>query len=161
MTESARRQRDDLLAILVAVPERVADLVTAFDQPRLDYRHAPAFPTLRELVGHFRATGSAVDAVLRRVCLDGEREIRAREAVEAKGDSQSSTPVPEAIEDFTRVRRRTVDLLRGLSPADWKRPLLDPAAGEVTLQEVCDMAARHELGHLAQIRNLATLLPDP
>ena len=31
----------------------------------------------------------------------------------------------------------------------------------MTLLEVCRLVARHEMGHIGQIRNLSALLPEP
>ena len=69
-------------------------------------------------------------------------------------------PLQEALEDFARIRRRTVDLLHGWSQNEWDRKLTDPRGGEVTLLELCRMVARHEMSHIAQIRNLTVLLPE-
>jgi hypothetical protein len=161
MTEVQHRSREDLVVVLGAVPERVADLVAGLDEPRLSYRHAPAFPTLRELVGHLCEAGVAVDAALRQGYLDRQREVRIKAAVDPSSEPDLSPPVGELLEDFSRVRRRTVDLLRGLSAQDWARAVYDPAIGELTLYDICDLITRHELGHLSQVRNLITLLPEP
>ena len=67
----------------------------------------------------------------------------------------------EALEDLARVRRRTVDLLHGWGKAEWDRTIADPRGGGTTLLEVCQLVARHEMGHIAQIRNLSALLPEP
>jgi DinB family protein len=160
MAEQPRRQRDDLVVVISAVPERVADLVSGLDEPRLTYRHAPAFPTLKELIAHLAEVGSAVDAVLRQAYLDGQKEVRIKLAVDPTAEPGLALPAAEALESYSRVRRRTVDLLRGLSALDWKREVYDPAMGPLTLTDICELLARHELGHLSQIRNLITLLPD-
>jgi hypothetical protein len=161
MSDSQRRQRDDLLAVLGAVPERVSDLVALIPPPSLDYRHAPALPTLRELIGHFWAAGAAVDAVLRRALVGGRYELSVREAIDPNAQVDSSLPPSELLADLARVRRRTVDFLRGLAAQEWKRRLTDPTFGDLDLYQVCEMAVQHELGHLGQVRNLITLLPDP
>jgi len=68
---------------------------------------------------------------------------------------------PELVESLMRDRRRTVDLLRGLTDAQWAQPVWDSVQGELTLLEVCDAIGRHEAGHVAQIRNLIAVLPEP
>ena len=67
----------------------------------------------------------------------------------------------QALEDFARVRRRTVDLLHGWGKTEWERTISDPRGGTFTLLEVCQLVTRHEVAHIAQIRNLTALLPDP
>jgi hypothetical protein len=160
MADQPRRQRDDLVVVISAVPERVADLVSGLDEPRLTYRHGPAFPTLKELIGHLAEVGSAVDAVLRQAYLDGRKEVRVKLAVDPTAEPDLTLPASELLGSYARVRRRTVDLLRGLSSQDWKREVFDPAMGELTLNDICELVVRHEVGHLSQVRNLITLLPD-
>jgi DinB superfamily len=159
MPDTARRQRDDLLVVLSAIPERVADLTSMLDERQLDYRHAPALPTLGELASHLRATSAAVDAALRQAFLDGRGELRLREALAPDEAAGPSTSLPDLLDDMTRMRRRTVDLLRGLPSADWTRALADPCQGDLDLYSACSLILNHDLGHLAQIRNLVTLLP--
>lgn len=146
---------------MAMVPERVNDLVSGLDRRRLDYRHAPAFPTLTEVIGHLCQSGTGIDAALRHALLDGARDVPVRDVIEPAHEPDLSPPLAELIESFGRVRRRTVDLLRGLTEQDWTQPVTDPRQGELTLSEVGVQLNRHELGHLAQIRNLIALLPEP
>jgi hypothetical protein len=53
-----------------------------------------------------------------------------------------------------------MDLLRGLTAADWERVVVDPSIGEFTVLDFCRLVAQHEMGHLSQVRNLTSLLPD-
>ncbi len=160
MAAPERLGRDDIVVLMGVVPERVGDLVSGLDEPRLTYRHAPAFPTLKEVVGHLSDAGAVVDSLLRRAYPDGQRELPVRASIDPTHEPDPSPPVAELIEGFGRVRRRTVDLLRGLAPADWTRVVVDPQQGELTLLEVCELVTQHELGHLSQLRNLIALLPE-
>ena len=74
--------RDEVLMLLGIVPERVGDLVSGLDEPRLAYRHAPAFPTLKEVIGHLSDAGTAVDGLLRRAYLDDQRELPVRASID-------------------------------------------------------------------------------
>ena len=82
MAVEASVRSEDVVTLLATVPERVTDLVAALEPPELEYRHAPAFPTLQELVGHLCQAGAEVDALLRRAYLDGQRELRVRAAID-------------------------------------------------------------------------------
>jgi hypothetical protein len=160
VSEQPRRARDDVVAVMGAAPERVCDLVAALDEPRLAYRHGPAFPTLKELIAHLSASASLLETELRRAYLSGQREVGVRAAIDPAQEPDLAPPAQEFLDTYARVRRRTVDLIRGLGGQDWKRVLLDPSSGDITLTEICDAVVQHELGHLAQIRNLITLLPE-
>jgi hypothetical protein len=161
VAEEIITRSDDIVALLACVPERITDLVAILDGPRLDYRHAPAFPTLREVVAHLCQAGSEVDGLLRRAYLDHQRELAVRASIDPMLEPALATPLAEQMERFARVRRRTVDLLRGLSETDWRQEVLDPQQGELTLLQVCSQVTQHELAHLSQLRNLIALLPEP
>jgi hypothetical protein len=168
----------DVVLLLGSVPERTSDLVYWLDEARLRYRHGPAFPTLGSLISHLVDSAAKVDALLRHVHLNGETSADVRAAIDPGHDlggadvrsgghplEQSGAgltrPMQEALEDFSRVRRRTVDLLHGWGAREWERTISDPRGGDMTLLEICRTVAKHEMGHIAQIRNLSALLPEP
>jgi hypothetical protein len=157
----------DVVLLLSSVPERTSDLVYWLDEARLRYRHGPAFPTLGSLIAHLVAAAPKVDALLRHAHLDGQTNADVRAAID-HGDEQDgatgaglTVPLHEALEDFARVRRRTVDLLHGWGKAEWDRVISDPRGGQLTLLDACRMVVKHEMAHVAQIRNLNALLPEP
>jgi hypothetical protein len=143
------------------VPERTSDLVYWLDDTRLRYRHGPAFPTLGSLITHLVDSGTKVDSLLRHAHLDGQRTADVRAAIDPPHDQGLTRPLHEALEDFGRVRRRTIDLLHGWGKIEWERTIDDPRGGGMTLLELCRLVARHEMGHIGQIRNLSALLPEP
>jgi hypothetical protein len=150
----------DVVLLMSSVPERIGDMVYGLDEPRLRYRHGPAFPTLGGLLGHLVESGSKVDALLRHAHLDGVATADVRATIDPGHEEELARPLQEALEDFARVRRRTVDLLHGWGKSEWDRTLKDPRAGDITLLEVCRMVAKHEIAHISQIRNLTVLLPE-
>src|SRR5438046_1243797 len=120
-----------------------------------------ADPTLGGLIAHLVASAPRVDGLLRHAHLDGQRTADVRAAIDPGHDEELDRPLQETLEDFARVRRRTVDLLHGWGKSEWDRTITDPRGGEMTLLEVCRLVARHEMGHIGQIRNLSALLPEP
>ncbi len=151
----------DVVLLLSSVPERTSDLVHWMDEAQLRYRHGPAFPTLGSLIAHLVDSAPRVDGLLRHAHLDGQTTADVRAAIDPGHDQELGRPLQEALEDFARVRRRTVDLLHGWGKSEWDRPISDPRGGETTLLDACRMVARHEMAHVAQIRNLSALLPEP
>lgn len=151
---------EDLLVVLSTVADRARDLVAGLDEPRLGYRHAPALPTVREAVTSLCQAGIAVDGLLRHAYLAPEqREIPLSETLRSTPEAEVSPPAAELLEAFARVRRRTIDLLRGMSPGDWRRTFLDSRDGELTLFQVCERITRQEIGRLGMLRNLVSLVP--
>lgn len=158
--ERPREERpEDYVVLLAQVPERVADIVYGVDRERLGYRHAPALPTLAEVVDHLAHSGTLTDALFRRVLIDGSPEIDLLSTVDPAPREQPEA-LGDALDRFARDRRRTAELLRGLGRERWSEPLTDARLGELTLLEVCDRVGRHEAGHLAQLRNLIAQLPE-
>jgi len=150
----------DAVLLMSSVPERIADLVYGLDEARLRYRHGPAFPTLGGLIGHLVDSGSKVDGLIRHAHLDGLAKADVRGTIDPTHDHELDRPLQEALEDFARVRRRTVDLLHDWGKSEWDRSVVDPRGSVVTLLEVCRMVTRHEMAHISQIRNLTVLLPE-
>ncbi|MDQ6774545.1 MAG: DinB family protein [Candidatus Dormibacteraeota bacterium] len=160
METSAAGRPDEVVVLMAMVPEQMQDLVLGLDEPRLDYRHAPAFPTLKEVIGHLCAAGTRLDALLRGALLEGAVDVPLRDALDPPHEPDLSPPLAEMLAGFGRDRRRTVELLRGLSEREWVRSVSDPRQGDLTLHEVGQQINRHELGHLAQLRNLVAVLPE-
>ena len=115
----------DVVLLLSSVPERTSDLVYWLDEARLRYRHGPAFPTLGSLIAHLVESAPKVDGLLRHAHLDGQRTADVRAAIDPGHDQDLTVPLHEALEDFARVRRRTVDLLHGWGKAEWERLIVD------------------------------------
>jgi len=151
----------DAVLLMSSVPERIGDLVYGLDEAKLRYRHGPAFPTLGGLIGHMLDSGARVDGLLRHAHLDGLAIADVRATIDPTQDQDLDRSLQEALEDFARVRRRTVDLLHGWGKGEWSRVISDPRGGDVTLLEICQQVTKHEMGHIAQIRNLTVLLPEP
>jgi len=151
----------DVVLLLGSVPERTSDLTYWLDEDRLRYRHGPAFPTLGGLIAHLVDSATRIDGLLRHAHLDGQTTADVRAAIDPGHDQNLARPLQEALEDLGRVRRRTVDLLHGWGKTEWERTINDPRGGGMSLLELCRMVARHEMGHIGQIRNLSALLPEP
>ncbi|MGH2927150.1 MAG: DinB family protein [Solirubrobacteraceae bacterium] len=151
--------RNDLCAVLATVPERAADIRSELDGSGLAYRHGPSFPTVGEILSHLCQSGSAIEAVLRPVALESADELRLRAALETDREADLLPPLETQLDDFSRTRRRTVDVLHAMPTSFWDREVLDPAIGRLTVREAVGSVARHELGHLSQLQSLVALLP--
>ncbi len=157
--------REDVLMLMGSLPERVGDLVATLDEELILYRHGPAFPTLKELVAHLAAAATALDGLLREAGLEGRLEADVGATIDPSSDpSLEPDPRPsgeDLMRAYARVRRRTMDLVRGWEGEKWELRLQDPRREETSLLDLCRLATAHELGHLTQLRNLIALLPEP
>ena len=152
--------RDAVLRLLSGAPERVRDYIAGLDDQRLDYRHGPAFPTLKEVVLHVAGTGIAADEVIRHACVDGGPPPDPTAALETAAEADLGVDALERLDDLARNRRRTMDLLRGLPDGGWEEQRPGERPGVRSLLDFCRVVVAHEMGHLAQVRNLTSLLPD-
>ena len=150
--------RDDILMLLQSVPERIGDLIAGLDAGGLRYRHGPAFPTAGEVAAHTAQAGSELDHFVTAVALGTGAPPPLSTMLEA------GTPATESIAgvlaDWHRVRRRSIDLLRGLDGERWEAQLEDPQRGRLSFEEALRLVLRHELGHVAQLRNMTALVPE-
>jgi hypothetical protein len=151
---------EEVVILLATPPERLADMTSWLAEAQLDYRHGPAFPTVRELIGHLAGAASIADGAIRRAAVDGLDTVDFGAATDASVSADLTLPADELLQSYLRVRRRTVDLLRGLSAETWNRIVQDPRMGRLTVLEACRGVAGHEVGHLSQVRNLVALVPE-
>ena len=152
----------DAVLLMSSVPERISDLVYGLDEARLRYRHGPAFPTLGGLIVHLLDSGTKVDALLRHAHLDGLATADVRATIDPGLDQGRST-------GRCRRRSRTSPASAGGrstcstagARASGSACISDPRGGDVTLLDICRHGHQHEMAHIAQIRNLTVLLPEP
>ena len=150
--------REDLLMLLQSVPERISDQIAHLDEGRLRYRHGPAFPTAGEVAAHTARAGLQLDVFINAVAFDAGSPPPLATMLEA--ETPADAAVGDVLADWQRIRRRGIDLLRGLSAERWEASIEDPRRGLLTVEEAMRLVLRHELGHVAQLRNLTALVPE-
>jgi hypothetical protein len=60
---------------------------------------------------------------------------------------------PDALSAFIEGRQETISILEEIDAEDWTRPARHSLFGPTTLIEVMNIAAEHDLLHLAQLRS--------
>jgi DinB superfamily len=81
---------------------------------------------------------------------DGDRIARERD--------YQSKDLAEGLVAFSLARRRNVDRLRAVPPAEWKRAGFQESVGRVTLADVPRMMADHDRAHTEEVRELLSSL---
>ena len=153
----AAPRRDQMVDLLAGLSHRVAAATAGINASQAAYRYGPAFPTIREVVEHLRADSQVSDAALRRVCVETDPEVDLRIELEP---GRPAASIEDLIEDISRYRRRTVDMLRNLRREEWLRSAQLRQVGPASLGELCQMIALHGAGHVSQLHSLAALVPD-
>jgi hypothetical protein len=106
----------------------------------------------REILGHM-ADFELVAAVRVLAVLSLERPALARYGQEELTRRFAATEsAADAFQRFAAVRRSTLRLLERLQPDDWERIGIHHQRGAETLRRTVEMIARHDRGHLEQMR---------
>lgn len=143
----------DVFAILASTPEKIRREVADMSPRELKTRPAPNKWSVQEVLAH----------------LDDVEQSAMRERVEVMLDRDTPTLVPfnqearmvemrydridprKSLASFTRKRQKNLKWLRKIRPAQLKRKGLHEQVGEITIEELLNEWAFHDLGHLKQV----------
>jgi hypothetical protein len=143
---------DDLIAavrdVLASTPERWQGLARHIPAELLAREPARGEWSALECLQHIVDTEEAVFAVRVQAFLDG-RDFTAFNPDQDGGKSAGMTPL-ELADRFARAREVTLGLLAKVTPADLDRRARHPELGMVTLGEMLNELAAHDLNHLVQ-----------
>jgi hypothetical protein len=143
---------DDLIAtvreLLVSTPKRWQELADHVPADLLAREPAPGEWSALECLQHVIDTEEFVFAVRVQAFLDG-RDFTAFNPDKDGGQSAGLTP-QELAERFAGLRAGTLELLAKVTPADLDRRARHPELGTVTLDEMLNTLAAHDLNHLVQ-----------
>jgi len=160
--ESVRINRDEtdrLLCNLRSLPNDLADLVSMIDDGTLRWRPIPTRWSVKEILCHLRDFERDAMHVRYRAILAEDDPYLARldnDAKQAEGDyiNQDGAPV---LGELERLRLETIALLGEVPPAAWARTGRHFSAGRVTLEQTVARHVKHDMTHLAQIRDIIGL----
>ncbi len=83
---------------------------------------------------------------------DGDRVARER--------NYQSRDLAEGLALFAGARGRNLEMLRSLSPSDWKRAGEQECVGRVTLEDVARMMVEHDRSHTGDVADLIAFFRD-
>jgi hypothetical protein len=154
---SARaRSLDDVLATLASNPGRIADLISAAPD---DLRRASATPgawSALEIFAHVRACSDVWGGHIAAILDDGAERLRAGDPRAWAADhGYARADFTESFAAFEHDRAALLGRLRDLTDADWARTAVMVGASSRVERSVrwhADHIARHEAGHVTQIR---------
>jgi hypothetical protein len=148
--------------LLKALRETAAVLesyVWDLDEETLRRRPGPDEWCLLELLGHLRDCERRYLERLEAMAFQREPRISAFDTESTEPDVPYALLDPdETLADFDSLRRRTLQLLRSLSEADWERTGLHPYLGPITITRVVREMSEHDLAHLWQARRIVEAL---
>jgi len=149
--EQKRKAIDDI----AAVPANLRSAVAGLSEARLDTPYRPGGWTVRQVVHH--VPDSHMNAYIRfKLALtEDEPTIKPYEQqLWAELADTKATPIEVSLAMIESLHERWVNLLRSLTPEDWKRTFRHPELGLVSLEKNLALYAWHGKHHVAHITEL-------
>ncbi len=136
-------------AVLAATPERWSDLCERQPVELLRRPAAPGEWSAAECLGHLLDAEAYVFPQRVRTFLEGKQEMPAFDPDSEGSDYASRTPAQLAAE-FARHRRESLALLAQVGDGDLHRTAVHSELGRVTLGQLLNEWAAHDLMHTVQ-----------
>ena len=149
-----RTERQQLIDELAGLPARLEEVIAGLSNAQLDTPYREGGWTVRQVVHHL--ADSHINAFVRaKLMLTEEhptlkpyQQDRWAELVDVQ------LPVAPSLAILRGLHERWVVLLRSLPEAAWSRTAHHPENGEMTLDDILRLYARHGSTHAAQIEAL-------
>ncbi len=141
----------EVVADLRTCLEELTGLVPALRNEQLERSQAEGW-TARQVLAHL-ADHELMAAARVRLVLSLDRPPLPAYGQEEFTDRFGRLEPPAVtLERFAVNRMATLRVLEALAPEDWERAGVHPVRGEETLRRTMEYLARHDRGHLAQLR---------
>jgi len=140
----------DPVGVLSATPARLEELLASFGNARVDRPLAPGKWSPREIVTHL-ADAESVHAFRFRQLLAEDNPVVQPWDQEKWASQYAAYDTEQALRAFTTFRDWNVALIRSLTAEQMARPANHPERGDLTLRELIETAAGHDINHLRQL----------
>jgi len=152
LTDEQRRAAIDSIA---KAPVAFRAAVSGLTERQLDTPYRPDGWTVRQVVHH--VPDSHMNAFIRfKLALTEDKPtIKTYEESEwAKLEDARSTPIETSLSLLDLLHDRWIRVLRAMSPSDFRRALIHPENGEMTLDDLLAMYEWHGRHHTAHVTRL-------
>lgn len=140
----------DPVRVLSATPARLRELLASFGNTRVNRPLAPGKWSPREIVTHL-ADGEIAHSFRYRQVLAEENPLVQPWDQEKWARQYAAYDTEQALRAFTALREWNVALIRSLTAEQMARPANHPERGDLTLRELIETAAGHDINHLRQL----------
>ena len=153
--EVPHAQRAALIDSIAATPARLRAAVDGLNDAQLDTPYREGGWTVRQVVHHVPDSHLNAYTRFRLALTEDQPTIRPYdEASWARLPDAATAPVAISLNLLEALHTRWDILLRSLSEADFKRPLLHPEMGSMTIGALLRMYEWHGRHHVAHITGL-------
>ena len=152
LTEENRKQ---LLAQIEETPKKLRAAVAGLSRDQLNTPYRDGGWTVQQVVHHLADSHMNSYVRFKLALTEDEPTIKPfNETRWAELSDSKTTPVESSLALMDALHERWVNLLRGMSPADFLRKMKHPERGAMTLDDTLGLYAWHGRHHVAHITNL-------
>ncbi|MFI5371431.1 MAG: DinB family protein [Candidatus Eisenbacteria bacterium] len=155
---AARRQ--ELIQRYADGVRQVEEALEGFPERLIGERPFPGKWTAREIVHHLADSETTSAFRLRKLLVEDHPLIQGydQEAFAVKLRYNERTDLKPSLEAFRNARVTTLQVIAGMTDADWKRVGWHTESGVYTIERWLEIYAAHAHGHADQIRRLKQAL---
>lgn len=145
----------DPLKIQSATSKKLVRLLARASASKLRKPPAPGKWSVSEIVAHLADVEIVVGYRIRTILGAPGTNIQAFDQDKwAQAMSYGKTDARRSIERFAAFRKANLDLLKSLSPAQWKYHGMHAERGEESIETIARLSAGHDINHLRQIEKI-------
>jgi hypothetical protein len=142
------------LDMLEAIPEILRGLMCELSDDDVDWKPAPDRFSVAETLAHLSHTEGHCNRLRVDRLMAEERPVFADFDARDYLDHYRGANAEHAFDHFEEQRETNVEYLRSLPPGAGDRVAIHKVAGEITLAQLLNSWALHDLGHVRQIAEL-------
>jgi DinB superfamily len=155
MQPASASDMQSAISLLEKTPRLLETLLGDLQGEILHWKPAPDRWLISEVLAHLAALEQVyAERTLRIVAEDSPALAKYDQAGAAVRGEYSRGSAGENLAHFTRTRRSTLALLTGLPPSASARTGVHSELGSITLAQMLNEWANHDLGHLRQMAEL-------
>lgn len=151
----SEQDRQKLLAQIEETPKKLRDAVAGLSREQLNTPYRDGGWTVQQVVHHLADSHMNSYVRFKLALTEEEPTIKPyNETRWAELSDSKTTPVESSLVLMDALHERWVNLLRGMSPADFSRKMKHPERGAMTLDDTLGLYAWHGRHHVAHITGL-------
>jgi uncharacterized damage-inducible protein DinB len=146
---------NDPLKVQSATSKKLGRLVSRASASKLRKPPAPGKWSIAEILAHLADVELVVGYRLRAILGAPGTPIQAFDQDKwAQAMNYGKADPRRSLERFNALRQANLDLLKKLSPAQWKYQGMHAERGEESIETIARLSAGHDINHLGQIEKI-------
>jgi uncharacterized damage-inducible protein DinB len=146
---------NDPLKILSATSKKIDRFVSRASAATLRKQPAPGRWSVAEILAHLADVELVVGYRIRTILAAPGSSIQAFDQDKwAQAMTYGKADARKSLERFSAFRKANLDLLKRLSPAQWKYHGMHAERGEESIETIAKLNAGHDINHLRQIEKI-------